>query len=292
MEHTHWKALLPIIKGAARRLGRLPKATFPDWLIVALELWHVSHDRPMCWACDRAHYQPWFRPRRLPSISQFSRRIKSPRCQRILQIVHHHTAGLETPASVSYLDGKPLTVGVASKDLDAKKGHVMGGFAKGYKVHVWATEDRRIPVFSVQSLNTGEPLVAQAMVPYLPVLDAQALVLADSNYDSTQLYNALASKNGALLVKPRGFAQHPKTREQSGPIRREALDLWTHYAPLARLVYKQRIHVEGILSNLTSYGGGLGPLQAWVRTLSRVRRWVGCKIILYHVRLRLRNTAP
>jgi hypothetical protein len=292
MDREVWPPLWAVVKREARKLGRLPKATFSDALIVGMSLWHTASDRPMCWACNRDHYRSWFRPRKLPSVSQFTRRIASVRCQKILQAVHEHLATSGLPATVSYLDGKPLTVGVASKDLDAKRGHVMGGFARGYKLHIWATEDRRIPVFSVQSLNVGESPVAQAMVAFMPLLPRQALVLADANYDATNLYTALAAKNGALLVKPRGFAQHPKTREQSGPIRREALTLWTQLTPVAHYVYHQRIEVEGVLSNLTCYGGGLGPLPAWTRTLTRVTRWVGCKIILYHVRLILRKAAP
>jgi hypothetical protein len=289
MDQTIWKNTLVLIKRHARTIKGLPKARFKDWLIVAMILWHTQHDRPMCWACDQANYTRWFRPRRLPSVSQFSRRVAMERCQRLLEKVHREAAGNPELGALSFLDGKPLTVGPASKDPDAKRGHIMGGFAKGYKLHVWVTEDRRMPVFSVQSLNRGEQPVAEAMTQCMPMFSDQALVLADSNYDSTRLYNALAQRNAALLVKPRGIARHPKTREQSGPYRREMVDLWDRMPALPRLVYKQRIHVEGALSNLTSSGGGLGPLPAWVRGLPRVTRWVGSKIILYHMRLRAKS---
>ena len=36
--------------------------------------------------------------------------------------------------------------------------------------------------------------------------------------------------------------------------------------------------------DLGCYGGALAPLPSFVRRLDRVRRWVGTKIILYHVR--------
>jgi hypothetical protein len=202
--------------------------------------------------------------------------------------IHKDTSGFGI-CGMSFFDGKPLVVGPASKDPDAKRGHIMGGFAKGYKLHVWATEDRRIPVFSVQSLNRGEQPVAEAMVAHLPMLSNRSLVLADSNYDFTQLYTLLAGKNAALLVEPRGIAKHPKSVAQAGPHRREMLAEWEDPDSLARLVYKQRIHVEGILSNLTSCSEGLGPLPAWVRGLPRVRHWVGIKIILYHMKLNARR---
>lgn len=288
MDQTSWKHIVAACKRHGRRLKPLPRAEFNDWVIAALVLWHTTNDRPMYWACDRRNLPPWFRPRKLPSASQFSRRVAMDRTTLLLENLHKEFAGGDSATGLSFLDGKPLVVGVASKDPDAKRGHVMGGFAKGYKLHAWVTEDRRMPVFSVQSLNRGEQPVAEAMVEFMPMFSDRALVLADSNYDSTTLYNALAGRNAALLVKPRGIARHPKTRKQSGPYRREMVDLWDQRPQLPRLVYKQRIHVEGALSNLTCYGGGLGPLPAWVRGLTRVTRWVGCKIILYHLRLRMK----
>ena len=291
MDQVQWKNILALVKRHARRLQPLRNAKIKDWVIIAMVLWHTAHDRPMCWACDLRNYPRWFKPRRLASCSQFTRRVAMDRCRRVLQWMHEESAGIQTATALSYLDGKPLTVGVASKDPDARRGHVMGGFAKGYKLHAWVTEDRRVPVFSVQSLNRGEQPVAEALVEHMPMFPDRALVLADSSYDSVAIYNRLAARNAALLVKPRGIARHPKTRKQSGPYRREMVDLWDKTPGLPRMVYKARIHVEGAPSNLTCYGGGLGPLPAWVRTLPRVTRWVGCKIILYHVRLRTKWNA-
>jgi hypothetical protein len=261
-------------------------------LIVSIYLWSVMHDRTLSWACDRSNYRKPFRPRKLPSVSQLSRRIRTQRCQKLLQAVHDELGDLKTPTSISYLDGKPLTVGVASKDAQARRGHVMGGFAKGYKLHGWVTQDRRIPLWSVESLNRGEQPVACVLAEHMPRLPELSLVLADQNYDGHPLYKALAARDGMLLVEPKGYSQHPVTRRQMGTVRREALKAWQTMPHLARLVYKQRIHVEGCFSNLTSFAGGLGPLPAWVRTLSRVRRWVGAKIILYHARLIVRKDHP
>jgi len=268
-------------------------------LIVSIYLWSVMHDRTLSWACDRSNYRKPFRPRKLPSVSQLSRRIRTQRCQKLLQAVHDELGDLKTPTSISYLDGKPLTVGVASKDAQARRGHVMGGFAKGYKVHICSTSDRRIPLWSVQSLNCGETLAAEALIAHMPMFSSQALVLGDGAYDSQRLYNALALKNAALLARPRGMnlkdieawkkGRHPKSKE-SGPVRNEAMAAWKNPPGPATWIYRQRIHVEGTLSNLCGFGGGLGPLPAWVRGLPRVRRWVGAKIILYHARFHARNS--
>ena len=143
---------------------------------------------------------------------------------------------------------KPLPVGVATKDPGARRGHVMGGWADGYKLHAWMTEDRRIPLWCVTPLNGAEQPAARP-------------------------------------------STHPVTLRQMGPQRRELLRVWRARPELVRMVHRHRIAAEATFSNLCSYGGGLGPLPAWVRRLPRVRRWVGAKIILYHARFRARARA-
>jgi hypothetical protein len=222
----------------------------------------------------------------LPSVSQFNRRVKEDRIQHLLLVAHQAVAGIEIPTAISYLDGKPLTVGPASKDPEAKRGHIIGGFAKGYKLHAWMSQDRRIPLWCVTSLNTSEAPVAQALAEYLPQLSDWSLVLADSNYDDRALHKAIDAHHGRLLVIPRGMAQHEVTLRQMGSARRELLEVYKTRPELVHLVHRQRVNAEGILGNLCSHGGGLGPLPAWVRRLHRVKRWVGCKILLYNARLR------
>src|SRR5439155_14792056 len=100
--------------------------------IVAMYVWSVAHDRPLSWACDRRNYGALFRPRKLPSISQFTRRIKSDDCQRILQLVHDHFAQRGVMTNGVYIDGKALVVSPVSKDRDAKRGKISGAFARGY----------------------------------------------------------------------------------------------------------------------------------------------------------------
>ena len=50
-DREQWVLVLSAVKRAARRLpkpARRPK--FPDWLIVAMYLWAVWHDRCLSWA--------------------------------------------------------------------------------------------------------------------------------------------------------------------------------------------------------------------------------------------------
>jgi hypothetical protein len=301
LDRDHWKRTYAVIKRQARRLrnlqGPLLRSRYSDILIAAMYFWGVLQDRPMVWAADAENYnRRFFRPRKLPSRSQFCRRVDSERFRTLLAMIHHQLVGLLDPADGGLLDGKPLVVGPASKDKDAKRGPIMGGFAKGYKLHIWATLDRRIALWSVMPLNVGEQPVAKALIARMPEFNCRALTLADGNYDSRHLYEALDHKNGGLLAKPRGMdllnqepwrvkqaARHPKSKPD-GRARAVAMEAWKALPEAGAFVYRDRIHVEGILSNLCCVGGGLGPLPAWVRGIDRVRRWVGAKIILYHAR--------
>jgi len=302
MDRELWTLILASVKRAAKEIGwnggrRAPR--YPNWLIVAMYLWAVWHDRTMSWACDRGHYAGLFRPRGvLPSISQFTRRIKSEDCQAILQRVHEAFAQRGLATDEGYVDGKPLLVSPVSKDPDAKRGKISGGFGKGYKLHAFVNEHRRIVIWCVTGLNADEKTVAIQMLPYLPPITPQGLILKDSNYDSAPLHKAAeALMPHAALVGPlRGQdrvgvdGHHPVTLRQMGPRRRELLAAWHHCPDLLHLVLRARDTIERVFGVLCCTAGGLGTAPPpWVRTLERVRRWVGAKIILYNARLEVQD---
>lgn len=305
MDRDIWTIIMAAVHKASRRVrepGREP--TWPTWLIVAMDLWRTMHGQSLSWACDRAHYNDLFRPRRrtedgrcLPSVSRFSRRVKSAAAQAVLQRVDDELSGRGISlATLRYVDGKPLVVSPVSKDPDAARGHVTGGYAKGYKLHAFVGDDRRIACWSVMPLNVAEQSVAMAMLPRLaPPTPAAGtggggLMLGDGNYDSAPFHKGLATATGELLLTPlKGQGQvgpaghHPVTLRQMGPQRRDAVDAWRDHPDLARYVLKARNNVEGVFSVLTV--ACALTLPPCVRRLERVRRWVGCKIILYHARL-------
>jgi hypothetical protein len=296
MDREIWGLVLAAIKRASRAVTASVRCpTFADWLIVAMYHWAVWHDRPQGWACDRGHYGPLFRPRGpLPGVSQFNRRVKTDSVRRILQLAHDELAAVGRATPVSFLDGKPLPVSPVSKDPDARSGHVTGGFDKGYKLHAWATDDGRIVRRSVTALNVHETHVAEALCEHAPPPQlADSLVLADGNYDAADLHKRVGAVAGGprLLVPLRGMATHPVTLRQMGAARRELIDVTREHPDLVKFLLRARDQIERIFSALTSWGGGLGPLPAWVRRLARVRRWVGIKINLYHARLRVRTAA-
>ena len=261
------------------RLGRRPR--YSDSLIVAMYVWSVAHDRPLCWACDRRNYGSCFRPRALPSVSQFCKRIKTARCTKMLQRMHERLSHLGWEQELSFIDGRALPVGPHTKDPDARAGRASGGFARGYKLHAWAAQDGRIPVWSVMPLNVNEKPVAHELLRYRR---ADELVLADGEYDSRALYDAVSEDGGHFLTPlPQNAG---KGHVPQSPVRNAAALAWQG---IAGYVYRERSGVERTFAHISAFGGGLAGLPPWVRTLPRVRRWVGTKLIIYHARWNLRK---
>jgi hypothetical protein len=302
MDRELWDLIFDAIKRAAKEVGwhggrRLP--VYGNWLIVAMYIWSVWHDRPLSWACDRFHYGRLFRPRSLPSVSQFTRRVKSDDCQQILRLVHEEFSQRGLCCEEGYIDGKPLLVSPVSKDRQAKRGKISGGYGKGYKLHAYVNEHRRIVVWSVTSLNEDEKTVArESLLPNLPELSPRAIVMADSNYDSAPLHKEVTEPReicfvhrlrGQDRVGPAGH--NPQTWREMGVSRRELVQAWQNHEQLLEFLLKNRDEIERSFGVLTCTGGGLGTaLPSWVRTLDRVTRWVGAKIILYNARLKVKET--
>ena len=287
MDRQLWHIVTGAIVRVNRQLprdGRRPR--YSDVLIVRMFLWSVWHDRPMLWACDRQHYTRLFRPRRLPSVSQFCRRVKTPRVQQMIDAVNDRLTQRDQPATKSFFDGKPLPISRHTHDTDAKKGYADGAFRRGYKLHAWATEDGCIGRFCVRAMNVGEPNTARELTDRIP---AGSLVLADANYDSSKLYKAVDERGARLLTPLKGRARSDHRLRTMSNARRRAMDLWQRDPAYCKRTLATRYEIERIFGALTSVGGGLNPLPAWVRRLPRVQRWVAAKLVLYHARLLLRK---
>jgi hypothetical protein len=281
-------------------IGRAQR--YNDRLIVLMLIWAVWHDRCLSWACDRRHYGDLFRPRVVPSISWFARRVKTDRVRELLQRVNDDLAvrGTNCPHDLlSYIDAKALLVSPVSKDPDAKRGKITGAFAKGYKFHAMVNENRRVVIWCVTPLNTDEKTVATELLNHLPpgqpdtpatIALVAPLTLGDSNYDSAPLHRAFADRDRHLLtpVRAKQFVgpngRHSRTLQAMGPRRREVLAVSESNPELVRYVLKSRNNIEGTFSVL-SLACGLDRLPGFVRRLPRVTRWTGCKVILYHARL-------
>jgi hypothetical protein len=301
MDRELWRLLYRAIQRAAKKVGwrggqRAP--LFSNRLIVAMYFWAAWHGRPLSWACRPSSYGGLFRPRKLPSVSQFTRRIKSRDCQRILELIHDQFARNGLPCPMVYMDGKPLLVSPVSKDRDAKRGRICGGFAKGYKLHALVSENRRIVVWSVMGLNVDEKTVArEVLLTHLPPMTSDSLILADSHYDSAPLHKDTIEPLGLCLLNSLAGQHHvreggrqPRRLRQMGRSRSELVQTWEQHPDLTRFVFKYRNEIDRAFGVPCCTGGGLGTaLPPWVRTLARVRRWVGVIIIIYNARLALQE---
>ena len=277
MSSQGWKVLYSIIKSQARRLPR-PRRRFEysDALIAALFFWAVWHDRPLCWATQRASYNGRFRPRRVPSNSEFNRRVRSERFAQLLQRIFDALTPPRAAGTRWVLDARPLPVGACSKDRAARAGRVYRGFARGYRVHALVDGDGYVVAFRLTAMNAAEPDVA------LDLLSAAApgdTVLSDGVNDSARLYEAAEARGVRFRARPRRNAAQGH-RPQSAARLRGIADWATHVTAYTR----ERGAIERAFGWQSSFGGGLAPLPAWVRTPARVLRWVAAKLTIYHVR--------
>lgn len=284
MSSPEWKVLYSTIQAVDESTPRAGRRTvYSDVLIVAMYFWTVWHDRPLCWAAQREHYGSVFRPRRLPSRSQFCRRLRGARCASLVAAVQQRLAQSDVPTAFMFLDGRAFPVGPDSTDADARPGRCSGGFARGYKLHALVTEDGRFPQIRVTPLNAGESGVARELVAAATL---GGVVLADGNYDDSRLYDAVSAR-GALLFTPLP-ANAGRGNHYQAWSRLLAAQLWAGGVPP---FYGRRRAVERYFGQLSAFGGGLAPLPAWVRTLPRVRLWITAKVAIYHVRLLTRSAA-
>jgi Transposase DDE domain len=297
MDREIWRTLRTSVKRICRsyKTGRR-KPQFSHAHILLMYFWCVWQNRCLNWACDPTHYGGLFRPRELPSISQFRRRVADDVFQSLLQLIHQDLAREGVSCPVKYLDAKPLLVSPVSKDVDARNGHITGGFAKGYKLHAMIGENRRIIIWSVMPLNVAEQSIALELSMLLKPAAAPGLILADSNYDSAPLHKSLALSDHLLLTplkaqqRVKDGVHHPVTLRQMGPQRREALEVWKKHPDLAKYMLKGRNNIEGVFS-VMSLALNAGSPPPWVRRLSRVRRWAGAMIILHNARIRVQEIA-
>jgi len=287
MDAKVWSIITKMIVSVNRSIERTGRRThYSDVLIMRMYLWAVWHDRPMFWACDRRNYDTLFRPRVLPSVSQFSRRLKTKRINIMIQAVHERLSQPPMFPLLSFFDGKALAVSKHSRDKDAKKGYADGSFRKGYKLHAWATQDGRIPRFRVLPMNCGEPNTARELTDLIP---RGSLVLADANYDSGKLYKAVDDRDSQLITPLKGMAESVDQLRRMPEARKRAMELWRCFGKQCKELLKLRYEIERIFSAISCFGGGLCPLPTWVRRLPRVQRWVGAKLIFYHARLIIRK---
>ncbi len=168
-------------------------------------------------------------------------------------------------------------MGGCTKDRDAGYGRGAGTMDRGYKLHTVWSNGVLPEAWEVTPLNVNEALVARRLIPQLA---GGGYLLADGVYDVNRLFD-LAGQRGYQLVTPAPKA--PPGRRRQSRHRLRSIDLIQ--GPFGQALYGQRIGIEEAFGNVSSFGGGLGPLPAWVRGLPRVRTWVWAKLLINAARI-------
>jgi hypothetical protein len=274
MERELWPRLYHLVMEVGETL-RLIDVTYQPHIIVLVFLWAALHDRPVSWACDERNWATTtLRPATLPSESTLSRRLRRVDTAMLMRSLVERIRSEGDPKLVSVIDGKPLPVGGASGDPEARCGRGAGIRAKGYKLYaVWG--GRPVPeTYRVYSMNTSEVQVAEEMASDLT---GGGYLLGDGEYDANAAYDAAGSA-GYQLLAPREKPKAGLGHHYQSPYRLRCIDLMG--STFGQNVYHLRGAIEREFGTLTSFGGGLSPLPAWVRHRDRVWLWTSAKLVI------------
>jgi hypothetical protein len=280
MEREIWTTLYRHVCFTAQEVHQKYVQIQP-WIIVATMLWAALHDRTVSWACDPRNWSTTkLKPMRIPSETTMGRRVDSVATGLFWRRLQEHLRQSE-PSLLAFLDGKPLPIGGNSKDREAGYGRAAGGFAKGYKLHTVWTNSNLPKVWEVTPMNVSEKTVAYRLISQLH--DGGGYLLADGNYDASYLYDC-AFEHGYQLVAPHRQAKKPGSGgHYQSPHRLRSIALLEHC--YGQKLYQARGQIERDFGNATAFGGGLGPLPAWVRGSNRVRTWVWAKLLINAARI-------
>jgi transposase len=277
MEREHWKQLY----AWAERLGKSleDRGRYTTAFIVGVFLWAVIHDRPVSWACQRENWPEDLHPRRLPSQSTMSRRLRRASTTELLAAIEAAYRHAPRGSSVEIIDAKPLPVGGYSKDPDVRWGRAAGGSWKGYKFFaIWGAGSMPC-AWKIAAMSVSEKRVARELIPRLR---GRGRLLADSQYDVSYLYD-LAAQHGYQLLAPRRYPGASLGHHYQSPHRIRAIQVME--GPQGREILKRRNAIERTFGNWTSFGGGLSPLPAWVRRPYRVQLWTQAKLLVNAARI-------
>ena len=281
MEGQVWRIVLDLLPKDQRPLGRF---AFSDRVVVMVMLWAVLHDRPMCWACGPENWPARLRPARLPHPSTLSRRSRKASVAALMERVFQRTLErLDDSGGYAAVDGRPLLVGGASKDPDARPGRAVRGMGRGYKLHAVVDAQHVTVTFAIRPLNEAEQTVAKTLLTKMPRRFRR--VVGDKLYDSMPLHR-VAEQAGRKLYTP--LRQDRVGRRKQ---RRRLQLLRLRSRNVGRRLFAWRDGIERAFGQASTLSFGFKGLPAWARRQHRVYRWMWGKIVLHHGWLIQKQTA-
>ena len=279
MERELWRRLFHVVMEVGEGF-RLTDVSYQPHIIALVLAWAALHDRPMSWACDERNWTTTtLRPATIPSESTMSRRLHRMDMAMFMRLLVEKIRETKEPQLIAIIDGKPLPVGGASKDPEARCGHGAGMWAKGYKLY--SIHDGRpiAAAYRIHPMNISEDTVAREM---MPDLTGGGYLLGDGEYDSNGVFDA-ARAVGYQLLAPRENPEAGLGHHYQSPYRLRCIDLMR--TPFGRELFRSRANIERDYGTLTSFSGGLAPLPAWVRHETRVWFWVSAKLVINAIRI-------
>lgn len=283
MEGPLFTALYALLAVLARRHPRSRGQIYSDAHIVAVMLWSALWDRPIRWVCRLENWQGRCPFLALPSAATVSRRRRTVGVQLLLaqwlNALNDHVPG----GLFARIDARPLTVGGASKDREARCGFGAGKLAKGYKLHEVRSGAKHLDAWTLTAMAEREPAVAPRL---LGQLTGGGYLTGDNGYDTNDLFARATAAGYQLVAPPRASAQalghqpHDPARLRCQALLANPLACCGVPTSFGEDLLEDRRAVERNFGQEALGPTRLGPLPPFVRTPHRVVGYVACKLAI------------
>ena len=284
MERERFRRMRMRLLQAERGHHNNPRFDYRDGTILLVALWAALHNRPIYWACDKRNWPGDLRPKKLPSQSCMSRRLRTWSVLFLLMAWEQVMRDRLPRSDIKFIDGRPLTVGGSTKDPDAGFGYAAGVKAKGYKFHAITDWFGAVDHWLITPMNTSEKVAAEPLIEHM---QGAAYLIADNNYDSNRLYDLAGERGTQLLAKPRrgvkglGHCKHSPYRKQ--------VHAWLT-SDASRRPMRHRIRIEQGFGRSGCSDVGLTHPPHHARRTHRVNLWVAFKLLMFHDHLAQNST--
>jgi len=284
-----YRRLRALVQQAVPR-PRRGRERHSDADVIVAYLWAQLHTQPTYWASRRAAYPPGCRLTP-PSAATLSRRLGRVPVIELLSRVRRTMADAVPACPLKLMDSRPLVVGNASNDRNARRGHGAGGRARGYKLCV-LTSAGLVREWSLAGMNANDQTLGLTLLPSLPGVSSHGwgYLATDNGFDGNPLHVATAGEGHVLVTPPRRSNRGVRDARRNSPQRIRALDLSDsplRHAGITNTMGDAVMAARGAVEHTLGHAAllGLGPLPPWVRTPRRVARHVEAMLIFHTYRV-------
>lgn len=258
MEGEIWRRIAAAAADVQRSLGSRG-VRYLDSEYLQEYLWAVLNNRPVYWV-SRSPPPSRRRRTRRPSISAVCRRARRGA---FVEFIDRTLLALrvQESSSIFVIDSKAYGVGPASHDRSARFGLARHASRRGYKLHIIADAAGQVCAWTATPLDVADSLAAIQILRRFSALFPGATILADSEYASPPLLE-LAAECGVEVVVVGSEGNRPDSESHCHGDTRD--------------------RIERTFGALMSSPMRFYALPPWVRSLPRVRSWMGCKLLIHN----------